>query len=101
MTWLDSDGKYYIMLGVHIRDNHHVYNETIIFKNIILIISYNEISVVVTTVNIYSIIIWSPSVLSESLLIKIILFLYFTIYFIYKYFNDSIFIELKLFYFSK
>ncbi len=24
MTWLDSDGKYHIMLGVHIRDNHHV-----------------------------------------------------------------------------
>ncbi len=23
MTWLDSDGKYHIMLGVHIRDNHH------------------------------------------------------------------------------
>ncbi len=38
MTWLDSDGKYHIMLGFHIRDNHHVYNETIIFKNIMLII---------------------------------------------------------------
>ncbi len=24
LTWLDSDGKYHIMLGVHIRDNHHV-----------------------------------------------------------------------------
>ncbi len=24
MTWLDSDCKSYIMLGVHIRDNHRV-----------------------------------------------------------------------------
>ncbi len=22
MTWLDSDGKYHVMLGVHIRDNY-------------------------------------------------------------------------------
>ncbi len=24
MTWLDLDGKSYIMLSVHIRDNHHI-----------------------------------------------------------------------------
>ncbi len=72
----------YIMY-VHIRDNHHVLNETIIFKNMILRISYNKIYFVVTSVNIFSIIIWSPSILSESLLIKMILFLYFKIYFLY------------------
>ncbi len=49
----------------------------------ILIISYTKISSVVTTVNIFYIIIGYPSILSESLLIKIILFLYFKIYFVH------------------
>lgn len=34
----------YIKLAVHISDNHHINNETIIFKSMILIISYNNIS---------------------------------------------------------
>ncbi len=68
------------MLGVYIRDN--VENETI-FKYTILIITYNKTSFVVTTVNIYSIIIGSPSIISKFLLIKMILFLYFKIYFLY------------------
>ncbi len=53
MTWLDSDGKYHIAYYVGCPDNHHVYNETIIFKNMILIISYNKIKFVVTIVNLY------------------------------------------------
>ncbi len=57
---------------------------------------YNKIEFVVTAVNIYSIIIGSPSMLSESLLIQIILFLYF----ILTYFHDSIFIEHLLFFFT-
>ncbi len=52
--------------------------------------------------NIYLIIIGSPSIHTESLLIKIILFLYFKIYiFILTYFSDSIFIEQKLIEFFK
>ncbi len=37
--------------------------------------------------------------LFESLLITIILFLYFKIYFLYKHFNGSIFIEQKNYHF--
>ncbi len=43
----------------------------------------------------------SASILSESLLIQIILFLYFKIYILYIHFNISIFIEQKYFYFFK
>jgi len=37
-----TDGKYHIKLSVHLRDNHNIYIETIIFKNIIFIISYDK-----------------------------------------------------------
>ncbi len=54
MTWLDSDGKYHILCWVSILEIITMFGmKPSYLKNMILIISYNKTSFVVTTVNIY------------------------------------------------
>ncbi len=78
MTWLDSDGKYHILCWVSIFEIITMFrvSKTIIFKNMISIISYNKIAFVATTVNIFNYY-WISFIISELLLIKMILLLYF------------------------